>query len=180
MEKNINLYINNIKRMFIARKYKDIKHYIDEKYSRHTVEAMNLNKKIMARIVLGNKLHIGAVKECIHIFSSLDIHKALIIHEGLPTSSGKNLVSTLDKADNIKISLFDLSFFSFCILDHRYYFPHIKIKKDELIEFKKFYENSKIPIILTNDPVAQFFDYKSGDVLKILRKEVISYRIVKN
>ena len=181
---DIELYLTNILRMFGARKYTNIKSYIDEDhYNCHTVTATNkFGKKIMARIILDSKLHIGVVKECITVFTSNDISKGIIIHYGIPTSSGKNLIINLDKTDQIKISMMNLKTFSNCPLDHKYYFPHTKLKKEEVVEFKQYFDLSKIkiPIIFMSDPISKFFDFKSGDIIKIKRGDMISYRLVKN
>ncbi len=162
---DIELYLTNILRMFGARKYTNIKSYIDEDhYNCHTVTATNkFGKKIMARIILDSKLHIGVVKECITVFTSNDISKGIIIHYGIPTSSGKNLIINLDKTDQIKISMMNLKTFSNCPLDHKYYFPHTKLKKEEVVEFKQYFDLSKIkiPIIFMSDPISKFFDFKS-------------------
>ncbi len=179
---NIELYIKNILRMFEARKYTDIKKYIDDKYqSRYTITATNkYGEKIMARIILDSKLHIGVVKECITVFTDNDISKGIIIHLGVPTSSGKNLIMNIDKTGQVKINTLYLKTFSNCPMDHKYYFPHIKLKKDEVVEFKKYFDKIKIPIIFMSDPISKFFDFKSGDIIKIKRGDMISYRIVKN
>ena len=68
---------------------------------------------------------------------------------------------------------------SFDITKHRYYRPHIKLNNNEKSTFIKKY-GTKIPILLKNDPVSKIFDFRRGDVIKIIRKEdFISYRIVK-
>ena len=184
IEDNIEMYINNIKKMFVLRKYTDIESYTDDEYYRRfIITAKNkLGKKVMARIILGAKLHIGAVKECIAVFTKGDVFKGIIIHEGVPTSSGKNLILNVDKTDQIKINMFKLDYFSYHLLDHKYYFPHTKLKKTEIVEFKNIYDlkKIKIPTIFASDPVCKFFDFKTGDILKIKRKDIISYRMVKN
>lgn len=182
-DKDIDLYIKNIFRMFEARKYTNIKKYIDEEHhNRNTIIADNkFGKKIMARVILDSKLHIGVVKECITVFTNNDIFKGIIVHYGVPTSSGKNLITNIDKTDQIKLNMINLKFFSYCPLDHKYYFPHIKLKKEEIIEFKKYFDLTKIkiPIIFMSDPISKFFDFRPGDIIKIKRDDIISYRIVK-
>ena len=68
---------------------------------------------------------------------------------------------------------------SFDIQQHKYYFPHIKLNKEERKEVvSKF--GLKIPTILETDPVIRFLGYKKGDIVKVIRKNnYISYRIVK-
>ena len=77
-----------------------------------------------------------------------------------------------------KIELFTFQQMLFNITHHRLFRAHILLKGTDRSEFIKKY-GKQIPKILYTDPVVKYFNYTSGDILKIIRKNnYISYRIV--
>jgi DNA-directed RNA polymerase subunit H (RpoH/RPB5) len=54
------------------------------------------------------------------------------------------------------------------------------VKKDVAQQLKKKYGADKLPVILSNDPVAKYFNFRSGEIIAITRRDsTISYRIVR-
>ena len=159
--------------MFEARKYKDIE--VEE----NLILATEGDKKVMAVIIEG-RLNIGSVKSCIGTFADDEIDIGIIVHEGEPTSSAKKTINHLDTTGKIRVSLFSQDYFRYNLLDHRLVRPHIRVKREEANQIKKKFGADKLPVILTSDPVARYFNFRSGEIIAITRKGgFVSYRIVR-
>ena len=87
---------------------------------------------------------------------------------------------------DIEIELFFEDELQYNITKHILVPEHIRLSNNKAKKFKEKY-GTKFPILLINDPISRFFNYKSGDIIKIIRcqkiKEdsnyYITYRIVK-
>ena len=88
----------------------------------------------------------------------------------------------IENSVDIKIELFTQEELQYNITKHRLVPKHIKLSSDEAKEFKKTY-GLKHPAMILTDPVSRFYDFKRGDVIKIVRMsgedEFVTYRIVK-
>ena len=70
---------------------------------------------------------------------------------------------------------------SFNITKHRLVPKHEKLTLEEMREFKRLKINlGSLPILKKTDPVALFYAFDAGDIIKITHKnESVSYRIVR-
>lgn len=101
----------------------------------------------------------------------------IIVHTGLVTSiTNKSIEQTID----MEIELFADFELQFNITMHRLQPKSFeKIDKSTCIKYKKLYGNN-FPHMLTKDPIARFYNYKKGDMIKITsRKGVVNFRVVK-
>ncbi len=105
-----------------------------------------------------------------HLYnSSPNINHLIVVYEADVTSTVKNIIENADKT----IELFRLDELRFNILDHVLVPKHVKIGYHA--------QNSKkYPVLKRTDPVARFMGYKTGDIIKIIRRDnSIYYRYVK-
>lgn len=80
----------------------------------------------------------------------------------------------------IKFELFCDNELKYNITRHDLVPKHIRISDEEATIFKKKY-GVKFGTIFTSEPIARFYNYKPGEIIKILRKDgTISYRVVKH
>ena len=125
------------------------------------------------------KLNIDRVKEYISLLDKMKINHCIVIYTESVTSMTKKLI---ENSVDIKIEIFTQQELQYNITKHRLVPKHIKLSDDEAKEFKKKH-GLKHPAIIRSDPVSRFYDFKRGDVVKIVRMngedEFITYRIVK-
>lgn len=122
------------------------------------------------------KLNTSILKEYIKEIEKNQINHAIIVYRDKITSSVNKIIDTIF---HLNIELFKFQNLLFNITKHRLYRPHILLSASEKNKFIQKY-GKQIPKILINDPIVKYFNYKLGDILKIVRKNnFISYRIVK-
>ena len=85
----------------------------------------------------------------------------------------------IENSFDVKIELFKLDEVQFNITTHILVPIHIKLTDVDATKFKDLY-GIKFPTILKTDPIARFYNYQKGDVIKIVRSsEYVTYRICK-
>ena len=100
----------------------------------------------------------------------------IIVYTDSITPMGKKLVA---ESDDINVELFFIDELQYNITKHRLVPVHSRLNDTESKKFKKEF-GLKHPSILTSDPIAKFYNYKRGDVIKIIRPcGFITHRIVK-
>ena len=169
--------ITNCIKMLQARKYTNIESHEED----NTITANDSSgKNVMVIILNKDRLNISSVKECIIIFGTHDINIGILLYSGDPTSSAKKTLANLEGSGRIKVATFPISNFRFCLTDHKLVFPHHRVKRDVSQQLKKKYGADKLPIILSSDPVAKYYNFRSGEIIAITRRDkTISYRIVR-
>jgi len=65
------------------------------------------------------------------------------------------------------------------ITKHRLVSKHMSVSSEELVEIKKKIDITKLPVLLTTDPMCKYYAFRKGSVIKIQRKDSMMYRIVK-
>ena len=89
--------------------------------------------------------------------------------------------SSIDESADLNIELFHVDELQYNITKHFLVPKHELFYRKNTIgafDFKKKY-SSKFPFLLKNDPVARFYGFDTGDIIKIIRNEGIIFRIVK-
>lgn len=157
-----------IRTNFGYRGYKYIK-------TEHNIIFMRDNDNIVLVFNNNDILNMVNIKDYISIANTLNIKHIIIVYKNKITPSTKKIM----KHCEIEIEIFEQDDISYDLTKHKYYFPHIKVDDVTKKELLDKYGNN-LPIILKNDKIVTFFNFKKGDVLKILRKDNnIYYRIVK-
>lgn len=134
------------------------------------------NEKICIFLLIAVKLNVNRIQEYIGMSKALDIKHCVIIYgESVTPVANKVVLNSKD----IEIELFNEQELQYNITEHTLVPKHIKLNKEETVEFKKKY-GTKIPILYNIDPISKFYKYNPGDIIKIIRKNgFIGYRIVK-
>ena len=125
------------------------------------------------------KFNVDRIKECISILDKMKQKHCIIIYTDRVTAPTKKLVNN---SVDIKIEIFTQAELQYNITKHRLVPKHERLPTKEAKEFKKTF-GVKFAAILLTDPIARFYNYQRGDVIKITRKSdrgvYITYRIVK-
>jgi DNA-directed RNA polymerase I, II, and III subunit RPABC1 len=122
------------------------------------------------------KLNVERVLEFISQMKDLDITHSIIIYKENVTPVAKKVIEELQ---DIYLELFEENTLRYNITKHRLVPKHTALSKAESMIFKKRY-GVKIPVLLSVDPIAKFYFFKKGDIIKIERQDdFVSYRIVK-
>lgn len=136
------------------------------------------------RVVLffhyAEKMGIDTLRYIIQYSELKNIRHIIIILQNTWSTNCKKVLENLLHFD---IEVFNLDEFQFDITKSYYYVPHEKItNSEEALSISQLYKNS-IPLILKSDPIAKYFKFEKGDIIKVHREDfgqnVISYRIVR-
>lgn len=123
-----------------------------------------------------NKLNVSEIHGHITLLKEMKIDHGLLVYSGTPTPAVKNVVRNAPDMKMI-IELFDESDIQFNITKHRLQPKFERLDKNES---KSFINKLKLPTMLRSDPIARFYNYQRGDVIKVTRKnKTVCYRIVK-
>tara|TARA_Y100000389_G_scaffold6254_1_gene6014 strand:- start:684 stop:1256 length:573 start_codon:yes stop_codon:yes gene_type:complete len=109
-------------------------------------------------------------------------HIVLVYTDCITPTGKRMIVESID----IVFELFSVDELQFNITKHRLVPLHQKLNEEESKSFKEKY-GLKYQAILTSDPISRFYNYKRGDIIRILRirktndknEYIIAYRIVK-
>ena len=121
------------------------------------------------------KCNVNRVQEYIAFMNQLEVNHCLIVYKDNATPMAKKVV---DNSQDIIIELFTEEELQYNITKHRLVPIHERLSSEEEIAFKQRF-GTKFPSLLRTDPVSRFYGYNRGDVIKITRKDGITYRIVK-
>ena len=147
------------------------------------------DERILARKTDGNlmcvfltnsmKFNVESIQEYILMMKKMNLYHSIIVYKENVTPVAKKII---DDTKEFKIELFQVDELQYNITKH-YLVPkhenHLKKGTKECVKFKKTYSDN-FPILLRNDPVARFYDYEKGDIIKITNSEgFICFRIVK-
>lgn len=170
----INRAIATTKEMMVQRGFSIIK-----ETEEHIVYKNNKHRKVLIFKTLILKFNTDKVKECISIINEQKIKQCIVIYTECITPMAKKLVKT---SIEHSIELFNLSELQYNITKHRLVPKHIRLTLDESKEFKKRF-GSKHPTLLKTDPISRFYNFKRGDIIRVIRSSngnnYIAYRIVK-
>lgn len=119
-------------------------------------------KEIWVLFVQSDKLNKNIVANYFTEMRDMNIEHAIIIYKDTITPVTKKIVSV----GSFKIELFSQDELQYNITKHRLFPKFRKLLADEAIEFKRKF-GTKIPLMLTTDPVSKFFNYSVGDVIEV-------------
>lgn len=124
------------------------------------------------------KLDSAAINQIYADAKEREIFHVIIVYKDTVTPTIKNNVSNM-ATTNMTTEIFPATDLQFNITKHRLVPTHVLLMNEEAMEMrKKFGKN--LPILLHTDPVARFYDYRKGDIIKIIEKNgYIRYRIVR-
>lgn len=133
------------------------------------------NEKIIFFMNEVTKFNSDRAKEYIVLVNSMGINHCIVVYTDCVTPMASKLLAC---SFDITLELFHIDELQYNITRHRLVPQHIKLSDYDAKQFKKKY-GSRLPIILETDPIARFYKYKIGDIIKIIRKNnYVTYRIV--
>ena len=135
----------------------------------------NNDDKIIVFFPVENKVNIDTIKEILYKMEKVHIKNCIIVYKESITSSAKKTLDVLE----LNIEMFHLEQLQYNITKHNLVPKHIRIEdKQQKKELLKKY-GTQLPVLLKSDAVSRFYNYKKGDLIKILRtNNTICYRLV--
>lgn len=116
-------------------------------------------------------------KDHIAYMNALNIkHSIIVYNESVTAPTYKDIQHMKD----LHIELFALDDLQYNITTHRLQPTFQRLSPEEAKRHKKQY-GIKFPVLKKDDPIARFYDYTTGDVIRIVRYNgsYIAYRIVR-
>jgi len=121
---------------------------------------------------LSNDLNIKLLEIYLQILSDENVKNCVIVYRDVITSKVKNSINLFSRP----IELFNENELKFNITKHRLVPKHILLSDQEKNMLK---EINKFPLILKIDPISKYYNFKRGQVIKIIRKDkYVTYRLV--
>jgi DNA-directed RNA polymerase I, II, and III subunit RPABC1 len=125
---------------------------------------------------IGPKVNNERIQDYIARMKSLCINHCIIVYSQSITSQAQKIV---DELQDMRMELFSYDSLRYNITKHRLVPKHTQLTKAEGKAFKETY-GTKIPVLLATDPVARFYDFQKGDIIKIERLNgFVCFRIIK-
>ena len=122
------------------------------------------------------KFDAKSMKETISMMNEMEINHSMVVYRDGVTAATRN---TLEQSQEMRIELFAEEDLQYNITKHRLQPVFQKISDNEADDFKKKY-GMKFGTLRVDRPIARFFDYTRGDVIRITRPGgYINFRIVK-
>ena len=122
------------------------------------------------------KFNVKNIQIYINSMNELEIFHAIIVYKEGVTSFTKKAI---EQSVEMKFELFAEEDLQYNITKHRLQPMFERLSEEEAHEFKKLH-GTNFAIIRKDDPIAKFYYYQRGDIIKIIRKNnYITYRIVK-
>lgn len=124
-----------------------------------------------------NKVNIVYIKNIMKYLNEMNFNNVILIYKDNITSSVKKII---ELSDDIKFELFNEDEICYNITNHYLVPKHELVTDINVINKLKNLDFKNLPIILKDDPVVRYHNFKIGDLIKIYRNNGnIVYRIVK-
>jgi DNA-directed RNA polymerase subunit H (RpoH/RPB5) len=172
-----DLVKKTILEMFTQRKYDDIQDHKNEEGLITAVKPSGEEIYAYSTIIL--KLNVEKMNFLISTLEEAGVKHGLLVYEGDPTPQVKKSVENMMDVGTT-IELFNASDLQFNCTKHRLQpLSFTPLTKEEAVSFRERY-GIQIPAILRTDPVARFYDFSRGEIVKIVRHNgFVTYKIVK-
>lgn len=122
------------------------------------------------------KFNVKSMAEYISLMNELGISHGIIVYKNTVTAMTKKAI---EQSSEMRLELFTEEDLQYNITKHRLQPTFIKLSRTEAEDFKEKY-GLKYPTLRKDDPIALFYDYSRGDIIKIVRNSGhVTYRIVK-
>ena len=116
------------------------------------------------------------MKETVNIMNEIGVYHAIVVYKDDVTPATK---ATLERSVEMKFELFAAEDLQFNITNHRLQPKFERLAEEEAIKFRKDF-GTKFGTLRLDKPIARFYDYQKGDVIRNTRScGYINYRIVK-
>ena len=121
------------------------------------------------------KFNVKCVEETFSVMNEYKVSHAIVVYkDGITSQANK----TVELAQDVRIQLLALEDLQYNITKHILQPSFTKLSTEEAILFKKKY-GIKLALMRITDPIAKFYDYYRGDIIRITRKNrTIVYRMI--
>lgn len=141
-------------------------------------EVSDKRTAIFIKFILARRIKPTAIKSCIdeirELYSNVDELEIVIVLKIEPNHS----IYKLEKEKTEKsctVQIMHCKQLQMNITKHRLVPKHEKISEEEAVSLLKYYNlpsRQQLPLILRDDPVVRYYNYKSGDILCITNNVV--------
>ena len=126
------------------------------------------------------KFNVKSAQIYISLMNDMKIYHAVIVYkEGVTAFTRKAIM----KSEELKFELFAEDDLRYNITKHRLQPVFERLSSDEAEIFKKEF-GVKFGVMKSDDPIARFYAYANGDVIRVTRKtglnKFVTYRLVRN
>lgn len=179
MDNKILKSFNVIKEMFNDRKYNIIKENNTDII--YILGNNDKNEKILAYYIsekteMTQKKFVSLVNKLYKEFNFNDNDKFIFVLTFLPQDSNDIPDKINEKFSSDKIQLFHIKRLQFNITKHILSPKYIKLTESEIESLKKDYDLNNIAKIPIFDPICKYYDMKTNDIFKIIRKSNNAYQ----
>ena len=157
---------NICKEMFATRGYE-----ITSEEDEHIIAKKADDEMVYLFLIPHQKLNMNIIKHYYALLYRDNIKHGILVYQNTITSSVKKILSN---NHDIRIEIFCMNELRYNITKHQLVPQHIKITMDDSSQISKF------PTLKKSDPVARFYGYVHGDVIKIIRSDgSLYFRVVR-
>ena len=122
------------------------------------------------------KLCIKTLKEILSITEEREMKHIIIMYQESITPFVLKIINNIK---NIKVEYFSVNELQYNITKHSLQPIFEKLTKDEIKSIMVKIKNiEKLPIMFTVDPIARYYNYQKGDVIRVRRRDIVCYRYV--
>jgi len=122
------------------------------------------------------KFNVTCMTDTFSLMNELEVSHAIVVYQdGITPHAAK----TAQQSKEMRIDFMAEEDLQYNITKHRLQPQFHRLEEKEATDFKKKF-GIKFGTMKTVDPIARFYDYQRGDVIRITRKtKYVTYRIVK-
>jgi DNA-directed RNA polymerase subunit H (RpoH/RPB5) len=162
--------------MLRQRKYK----IVDQEDHTRIVATKPDGKTMVVFFTEMPKFNVKSAQIYIALMSDLKIYHAIIVYKKGVTSFTRKAIM---KSEDLKFELIAEADLRYNITKHRLQPVFEQLSSDEAEIFKKEF-GVKFGVMKIDDPIARFYAYTNGDVIRVTRKtgknKFVTYRLVRN
>lgn len=123
-----------------------------------------------------SKISVNDMKEFVSAMNELEIEHVIIVYKEDVTTQARQFI---EKQEKYIMELFAEEDLQYNITKHRLQPAFEKLGNEEALALKQQF-GLKFPTLKREDPIAKFYFYQKGDVIKITRSNgYVTYRIVR-
>ena len=122
------------------------------------------------------KINISYIKELTHMMAEQELQHVIVVYNGSITINNQN-IREIQQIYNIEF--FTEKMFMYNLMQHGLVPKHVLVLPSDKHYDKLRGEAANLPHILATDPVAKYYNFKQGDILRIYRHDnTHAYRLV--
>jgi len=162
--------------MFSQRGYKNTRKENNCILAEYKSEENGKDQTVCLFLTIIEQFKIDNFKNYIALLNKKEIKHGIVLYKKI-TAFTKTAVHNTSSL-KILLETFQYTKLLYNITKHYLVPKHIRLSRQDAINFKKKH-GTKIPKMISEDPVVKFYAFKKGDVIEIHRSDEVTYRIIK-